>query len=838
MPNAGRTVVMSRTLWQRLFNADPTALGRDVLVNGTKRELVGIVDLPASDPRVFGCLAALPRRRANLPQSADPPVHGDRTTARLACSRRQAASDLANVSADIQRLAPDAGALTIRATPLRDRIVRSIRPTLLVMWAAVLLLLTIAFANIANLVLTQGSLRAREMSIRTALGAGRWRLLRQLLIENGLLGTVGGVLGTMLGGWAVALVRNLLPGDVPRLTEVTFDPAVAAFGVVLSILCAIVFGAIPALRASLRDPMGPLRGRDLITGSSRLRGGLVAAEVALTLTLLAGAGLLARTLMSVSHVRMGFDPLEVVTIDLSLPSGRYGDVSAQRQFYERALERVRAIGGVGSAAVTGALPLTPTAATGMQPQDGVRISNHRRMSSAPATGSSRHCVFHCGEDACSTRAIVPAERPWPWSASRRRVNSGRPGPIPIGRAITMRDWGEPYRATVIGIVGDVHQAGPDRVVSPTVYYPFAQFPETTLMQTIVVRTNQPTDRIVSSVRDIVHGIDRDQPIAADDVADRSSRRCDRAATRQPHAPGSIRHWRAAHGGGRRLRRRRVRHGVPHAGNRRPHGARRHRPGHRQARRPPGRGAGTPGSSRRNRRHDSRRTCAPRFALRCRIERSVNARLLDCRRRPRHPGGGRRSNQARHANRSAASSSGRIGPRSLVAGPPSSRLCPDRYVRALPIVHVTSRRYAGRLLFSVAALGLTLTFASSCAFSVPGRSARVVRRFPAHEATQAVAVDAQFFYAIDDAAIGKYQKDTGQGAGKWEETPGGPVTHLNSGIVQDGLLYCAHSNSPGVPMVSSVEVFETAAMLTHVRSIPLPPDLVRQPGSIGLTASGG
>ena len=143
------------------------------------------------------------------------------------------------------------------------------------------------------------------------------------------------------------------------------------------------------------------------------------------------------------------------------------------------------------------------------------------------------------------------------------------------------------------------------------------------------------------------------------------------------------------------------------------------------------------------------------------------------------------------------------------------------MRALPIVHVTNRRYAGRLLFSVAALGLTLTFASSCAFSVPGRSARVVRRFPAHEATQAVAVDAQFFYAIDDAAIGKYQKDTGQGASKWEETPGGPVTHLNSGIVQDGLLYCAHSNYPGIPMVSSVEVFDTAAM-THVRSIPLPP----------------
>ena len=212
------------------------------------------------------------------------------------------------------------------------------------------------------------------------------------------------------------------------------------------------------------------------------------------MTLLAGAGLLARTLMSVSQVRMGFDSAEVVTIDLSLPSGRYGDVSAQRQFYERALERVRAIGGVGSAAVTGALPLTPTAATGMQPQDGVpNLEPSLRTSSAPATGSSRSLriplrrgrVFDPSDRAGGAPVAVVSE-----SAAREFWPAGTD---PIGRAITMRDWGEPYRATVIGIVGDVHQAGPDRAVSPTVYYPFAQFPETTLMQTIVV-TNESTDR--------------------------------------------------------------------------------------------------------------------------------------------------------------------------------------------------------------------------------------------------------------------------------------------------------------------------------------------------------
>jgi hypothetical protein len=173
---------------------------------------------------------------------------------------------------------------------------------------------------------------------------------------------------------------------------------------------------------------------------------------------------------------------------------------------------VHAIGGVTSAAVTGALPLTPTAATGMQPQDGAQNIEPVAdvISASPGIFSALRIPLVRG------RLFQPADGETTAPVALVSASAARefwpPGIDPVGRAITMRDWGEPYRATVIGIVGDVHQSGPDRPVSPTIYYPFAQFPETTLVQTIVVRSNQPLDRVIASVRDVVGGVDRDQPL--------------------------------------------------------------------------------------------------------------------------------------------------------------------------------------------------------------------------------------------------------------------------------------------------------------------------------------
>jgi putative ABC transport system permease protein len=522
VPNTDPTVVISRELWQRLFNADPSVTGRTVLINAVRRQVVGIMDLPASAPGAADLWLPYPDDSTLLHNRR---AHLFAVIARISpgASPGGVNSELDTISSNIRRAVPDIGTFTLTSTTARDRIVRAIRPTLIVLSSAVLVLLAVGFANVSSLVLVQGTSRARELSIRTALGAGRSRLVRQLLVESTILGLLGGVIGTVLGAWAVPVVCRLLPASVPRVTDVSIDTTVMIFGVLLSIACALAFGIIPALRASVRDPMDALRSRETVGGSSRLRDALVSAEVALTLMLLVGAGLVGRTLISVSRVPLGFDPENVTVMDLSLPAARYDGMIPQRQFYDAVLERLTAIPGVTAAGVSGALPLMPTAATGIHPQDGVPNLDPTAdiVPVTPAIFPAlriplvRGRLFD-GRDRSGTLpvAIVSA------SAARDFWPAGTD---PIGRAITMHDWGEPYRATVVGIVGDVHQSGPDSLVSPTVYFPFAQFPETTLTQSLAVRTTQPADLVIAAMRDIIRTIDRDQPIAqASTMADRLS----------------------------------------------------------------------------------------------------------------------------------------------------------------------------------------------------------------------------------------------------------------------------------------------------------------------------
>jgi len=512
LANAAPAVVISRALWQRVFDANPAAIGRMLLVNAERRQMVGVVDIPASAPGAADIW---------LPYPDDSPLLRNRRAHLFTVIARVSGgsslsivnAELDATAADIRRSTADATSLVLRSSTVQERLVRPIRPTLIVLSCAVLVLLAVGFANVASLVLVQGSVRARELSIRTALGAGRGRLLRQLMIESVLLGTAGGAIGATMGAWAVPIVRQFLPATLPRVTDVAVDGRVIAFGIVLSVVGALAFGTVPAFHASVRDPMDALRSRESIGGSSRLRDALVAAEVALTLMLLVGAGLVGRTLLSVSRVPLGFDPHGVVTMDISLPAARYEGANAHRQFYDAVLERLSRLPGLSATGVSGALPLTPTAATGMEPQDGVpnldAIADVVPLT--PGTFASLRIRLVRG------RLFVESDRAGAAPVAIVNASAAREfwpaGVDPVGRTITMHDWGAPYRATVVGIVGDVHQAGPDAAVTPAVYYPFAQFPETTLAQSLLVRTTQPIERIVPAIRDIVRSIDRDQPIA-------------------------------------------------------------------------------------------------------------------------------------------------------------------------------------------------------------------------------------------------------------------------------------------------------------------------------------
>jgi putative ABC transport system permease protein len=510
--NAAPVVVISEALWQRVFDANPVAIGRTLLVNAERRQLVGVVNLPASAPGAADIW---------LPYPDDSPLLRNRRAHLFTVIARMPAgsslsivdAELDAAAADIRRSALDGPSLALRSSTVQERLVRPIRPMLIVMTCAVLVLLAVGFANVSNLILVQGSVRGRELSIRAALGAGRGHLVRQLMIESVVLATAGGTIGTLLGAWAVPIVRQLLPASLPRLTDVTVDAGVIAFGIALSIVSALAFSIVPAFRASIRDPVDALRSRESIGGSSLLRDGLVAAEVALTLMLLVAAGLVGRTLLSVSQVPLGFEPHGLVTMDISLPSARFDGANAHRQFYGAVLERLSALPGVSAAGVSGALPLAPTAATGMEAQDGVPNLD----AIADVVPLTPGAIAALRIPLVRGRLFVERDRAGAAPVALVNASAGRAfwpaGVDPIGRSITMRDWGAPYRATVVGIVGDVHQAGPDAPVAPAVYYPFAQFPETTLTESIVVRTAQPIDGIIPAMRSIVRSIDRDQPIA-------------------------------------------------------------------------------------------------------------------------------------------------------------------------------------------------------------------------------------------------------------------------------------------------------------------------------------
>lgn len=507
-------VFLSRSLFQRVFNGERQTIGQRVLVNAAPRTVAGVIEVPSSTPGAADvwlaqpdASSALANRRARLFT-----VIG-RLDAGVTTST--ASAELAAVAANIAREAPQAGAdMSLRATPLRDRIVQPVRGSLLLLWAAVGVLTLIAFSNVANLLLMEGSIRERELAVRAAIGAPRAALIRQLAIEAAVAGAIGGVAGTAFGAAGLLAFRASLPASLPRVSDVHVEPWLIAASVAFAIGASVAFGLVPAFRASRRDAASALRARETTSAGSRLRDGLVAAEVGLTLVLLFGATLLGRSLLAAARVPMGFDPAGIAAVDVSLPSARYDDSAAHERFYSAVLERLLPLDGVESAAVTGALPLSPTAATTMVAQDGPDDQQPVPdiITATPGFFSTMNIPLRRG------RGFTAADRTGAGPVALVNEAAARTmwpaGVDPIGRSIEMRDWGEPYKATVVGIVADVHQAGGDRDARAAVYYPLAQFPHGTLTQSIVVRPRAGWAGATAAIRDAVRAIDPNQPLGS------------------------------------------------------------------------------------------------------------------------------------------------------------------------------------------------------------------------------------------------------------------------------------------------------------------------------------
>ena len=328
-PAAARVALISERLWRGRFNADPAMLGRPLVLNGEPHTVVGIMPPGMRFPsRLTDVWLPLGPLVPTLPVARG--VHpGLYAVGKLKPGETfdRAVADMDTIARRLEQQYPDSNRdVAVAMIPYYEQIVQNIRPTLMVLLGAVVCVLLIACANLANLMLARSERRQRDIAVRRALGADRWRIIQQLLTESLLMALAGGALGVLLAYWTVGLFVASRPTTIPRIDLVGVDARVLGFAVVLSVATGIIFGLVPALRASNPDLLSVLKqaGRGSIAGpAGRLRAALVVAEVALALVLLVGAGLMIRSFARLMAIDPGFDPDHVVTMRITLPPAKY-----------------------------------------------------------------------------------------------------------------------------------------------------------------------------------------------------------------------------------------------------------------------------------------------------------------------------------------------------------------------------------------------------------------------------------------------------------------------------------------------------------------------------------
>ncbi|HEY6065595.1 MAG TPA: ADOP family duplicated permease, partial [Thermoanaerobaculia bacterium] len=357
-----RAAVLGHAMWRKAFGGDPGAIGRTIRLDGIDYPVVGVMPAGFEVPG-GGAAAWLPLRfRADVQTQRGAHFLSVIGRLRSGVSLESANRDIAAISRQISVENPRHTGWIAAAVPLAEQITGSSRPALTMLLGAVAFVLLIACANVANLLLARATGRQREIAIRTALGAGRGRIVRQLLTESLVLAGAGSMLGILIAAWGISLMVRLGPADLPRLAETRLDPSVLVFAIALAGVCAVLFGLVPALRTARTDVQEDLQAGGRSGGANRegarLRHALVVAEIGLSLLLLSGAGLLLKSFARLERTDPGFRARSVLTYDVALPDTRYPDAPSMARFYDALLSRTRAIPGVRSAAAIFGLPLT------------------------------------------------------------------------------------------------------------------------------------------------------------------------------------------------------------------------------------------------------------------------------------------------------------------------------------------------------------------------------------------------------------------------------------------------------------------------------------------------
>jgi putative ABC transport system permease protein len=437
-------------------------------------------------------------------------------------TREQAAADVESVAGGAERAAGGAREPSVaEIIPLKDTVVGDVGKSLLVFAGAVGLVLLIACANVANLLLMRATSRHREIAVRSALGAGRRRLVRQLVTESALLWVVAGAVGAAMSVVGVRGLLALAPaGRIPRHGEISVDSVTLAFALGVSLVTGVAFGLIPAiratrtpLRASLAATPRGVSGRD---GS--VRGALVIAEIALALVLLAGAGLMTQSFLRMRHLDVGFQPTGLATVTVDLPATSYPSASAMQTFHATMLDRLARTPGVESAAAVNFSPLGSALVRGDFQLDGGRTRPRNYLVAKPSVSPGyfrtmgirllRGREFTKRDDAASPGVVIVsksvADHVWPgMSALGQRVSmKDKPGP---------GDW-----LTVVGVVDDIAQRGLDGKRDPAIYQPYAQLAQSFFLEhmTFVVRATDRPELLLGAMRRALREVDRSQPVGS------------------------------------------------------------------------------------------------------------------------------------------------------------------------------------------------------------------------------------------------------------------------------------------------------------------------------------
>ena len=520
--SAARTTLLSHALWQEKFGGDPAIIGKTISLNGDSYSVIGVLppgfEFFRKDDLFIPLDVSLSRGRGDLGRGNH---SGLNVLARLkeGISVAQASAEMDTLAAQLERAYPATnsgnGALTYR---LLERYAADIRWTLWVLLGAVGFVLLIACVNVANLLLVRAAERQKEIAIRLALGAGRWRIIRQLLSESVLLSLLSGLTGLLLGVWMMEGLLKLAPDSVPRLDQTKLDTTVLLFTLGISLLTGVLFGLLPAWQSARHDLHTALKegGRSTAgAGRERMRQVLLVAEVGLSLVLLIGAGLMLRTVYQLTHVDPGFAAENLLTMQFDLPRTTY-DEPHRQAFYNESLTRIEALPGVRAAALTSSLPIDGSNWNSVFIVADQPVPPRAQLPSSAFTPVSANYFKAMGIRLLKGRVFMEADvagQPNVTVINETLARRLWPGEDPLGKRLK-QGWPEdktPWRE-VVGVVADVKLNGVDQETPLQTYLPLAQ--DSSVFLGLVVRTSGNPLNLAATVEQTIHTIDKDLPVFA------------------------------------------------------------------------------------------------------------------------------------------------------------------------------------------------------------------------------------------------------------------------------------------------------------------------------------